>query len=119
MLSYHNFILQHYHNHDPIDYRQLLDNLLVMVPKLKPMRADVSALLSQYRQEGKNMMFEGAQGTLLDIDHGHIPTSLHQIQPQVLQCWQWIWAAISQLYSWHHQGLHHSRWIRAFSNRIA
>ncbi len=73
ILSYHNFILQNYHQHEPIEYRQLLDNLLLMVPKLAPMRADVSALLNQYREEGKNIMFEGAQGTLLDIDHGTYP----------------------------------------------
>lgn len=73
VLSYHNFILQHYHKHDPIEFRPLLDNLLMMVPRLKSMRADVSALLSEYHDQGKNMMFEGAQGTLLDVDHGTYP----------------------------------------------
>lgn len=72
-LNYHNFVLQHYHGQEPIDFRQLLDSLLSMIPRLKPMRADVAALLSQYRLEGKNMMFEGAQGTLLDVDHGTYP----------------------------------------------
>lgn len=73
VLSYHNFVLQHYHGQETIEFRQLLDNLLLMVPKLKPMRADVAAMLTQYREEGKNIMFEGAQGTLLDIDHGTYP----------------------------------------------
>lgn len=73
VLEYHNFVLEHYHKHAPIEFRQLLDSLLMMVPKLKPMRADVSALLSEYRDAGKNMLFEGAQGTLLDIDHGTYP----------------------------------------------
>lgn len=73
VLNYHNFVLQHYHGHEPIELNQLIDNLLMMVPRLKLMRADVAALLSQYRDEGKNMMFEGAQGTLLDIDHGTYP----------------------------------------------
>lgn len=73
VLSYHNFVLQHYHGHQPIEVRQLFDNLLLMVPKLKPMRADVVALLARYREEGKNILFEGAQGTLLDIDHGTYP----------------------------------------------
>src|SRR3990167_9701192 len=73
VLAYHNFILEHYHHHEPIEYRQLLDNLLMMVPKLKPMRADVAALLAQYREEGQNILFEGAQGTLLDVDHGTYP----------------------------------------------
>jgi adenylosuccinate synthase len=73
VLSYHNFVLQHYHGHEPIEHAALLENLLMMVPKLEPMRADVSALLTRYRQEGKNLMFEGAQGTMLDVDHGTYP----------------------------------------------
>lgn len=73
VLSYHNFVLEHYHGHAPISAQEIFENLMVMVPRLEPMRADVSTLLDDYRQEGKNMMFEGAQGTLLDIDHGTYP----------------------------------------------
>lgn len=73
VLSYHNFVLQQYHGHEPIEYRQLLDNLLMMVPKLKSLRADVSGLLAKYRAEGHNIIFEGAQGTLLDVDLGTYP----------------------------------------------
>lgn len=73
VLSYHNFVLQNYHGHDAIECSQVFDNLLMMVPRLKPMRADIVALLSQYREEGKNILFEGAQGTLLDVDHGTYP----------------------------------------------
>lgn len=73
VLAYHNFILQHYHNHEPIEFRQLLDNLLMMVPRLRSMRADIATLLDNYRVAGKNIMFEGAQGTLLDVDHGTYP----------------------------------------------
>ena len=72
-LNYHNFILQHYHGHDPIEFRPLLDQLLTMVPRLLPMHADIVSLLSAYHREGKNILFEGAQGTLLDIDHGTYP----------------------------------------------
>ena len=73
VLSYHNFVLQHYHGQEPIEQAALFDDLQRMTPKLKPMRADVSALLSSYRKEGRNIMFEGAQGTMLDIDHGTYP----------------------------------------------
>lgn len=73
VLNYHNFVLQHYHGHEPIELDQVYDNLLMMVPKLEPMRADIASLLADYRQQGKNVMFEGAQGTLLDIDHGTYP----------------------------------------------
>lgn len=73
VLNYHNFILEHYHKHEPIEHRELLDNLLMMVPKLSSMRADIAALIAEYRHTGKNVLFEGAQGTLLDVDHGTYP----------------------------------------------
>lgn len=73
VLNYHNFVLQQYHGHEPIDYHQLLDQLLTLAPRLQNMRADVAALLAEYRLAGKNIMFEGAQGTLLDVDHGTYP----------------------------------------------
>lgn len=73
VLAYHNFVLQQYHGHEPIEFQPLLDHLLMMVPTLKSMRADVSSKLAEYRDEGKNILFEGAQGTLLDVDHGTYP----------------------------------------------
>ncbi len=73
VLKYHNFVLQHYHGHLTIDYQQLLDQLLLLAPRLQPMRADVVALLAEYREAEKKIMFEGAQGTFLDIDHGTYP----------------------------------------------
>lgn len=73
VLNYHNFILEHYHKHEPIEHRELLNNLLMMVPKLAPMRADIATLIAEYRDQDKNILFEGAQGTLLDIDHGTYP----------------------------------------------
>ncbi|MEO8402800.1 MAG: adenylosuccinate synthase [Gammaproteobacteria bacterium] len=72
-LDYHNFILQNYHQHDPIDFHQVCDGALALVPQLRPMRADVSALLAHHREQGNNIIFEGAQGTLLDVDHGTYP----------------------------------------------
>jgi adenylosuccinate synthase len=73
VLEYHNFVLQNYHKCEPIEFQSLLDSLLSMVPRLQSMRADVSALLAKYHAEDRNIMFEGAQGTLLDIDHGTYP----------------------------------------------
>lgn len=73
VLAYHNFVLEQYHRHEPIEFRQLLDNLLLLAPRLQSMRIDAASALAQYRQQGKNMMFEGAQGTLLDVDHGTYP----------------------------------------------
>lgn len=73
VLNYHNFVLQHYHHCPVIELSPLYDQLLVMAQKLKPMRADVSALLAKFREADADILFEGAQGTLLDIDHGTYP----------------------------------------------
>lgn len=73
VLNYHNFLLQHYYHQAPLDYSEILNNALSLAPTLAPMRADVSTLLANYRAEGKNILFEGAQGTLLDVDHGTYP----------------------------------------------
>tara|TARA_R110000868_G_scaffold3523_11_gene22377 strand:+ start:118 stop:1452 length:1335 start_codon:yes stop_codon:yes gene_type:complete len=72
-LTYHNFVLKNYHGEAEIEFAPLLETLLSMAPRLAPMRADVAALLAQYREQDKNIMFEGAQGTLLDVDHGTYP----------------------------------------------
>lgn len=73
VLDYHNFILQNYHQHEPLDYSQILESTLGLVPQLSPMKADVSALLAEHRLKGSHILFEGAQGTLLDVDHGTYP----------------------------------------------
>ncbi|MES2217211.1 MAG: adenylosuccinate synthase [Pseudomonadota bacterium] len=73
VLDYHNFVLVNYHHEEPIAFQQLLDDTLAMAAQLAPMKADVSAVLAQARLQGKNILFEGAQGTLLDVDHGTYP----------------------------------------------
>jgi adenylosuccinate synthase len=73
VLDYHNFALKHYFKTDTVDFQQVLDEGLAMAELIRPMVADVTGLLHQMRSEGKNIMFEGAQGTLLDIDHGTYP----------------------------------------------
>lgn len=72
-LSYHNFVLEHYHKVETIDYLSLCDEMLALAAQLRPYRADVADLLAQSRQQNKNILFEGAQGTFLDIDHGTYP----------------------------------------------
>ncbi len=73
VLDYHNFTLKHYFKTNPVDFQQVLDEGLAMAERMRPMVADVTGLLHRYRNEGKDIMFEGAQGTLLDIDHGTYP----------------------------------------------
>ena len=73
VLDYHNFTLKNYFKTDTVDFQQVLDQGLEMAEKIRPMVADVTGMLHRMRAEGKNIMFEGAQGTLLDIDHGTYP----------------------------------------------
>jgi adenylosuccinate synthase len=73
VLEYHNFQLSNYYRVDEVDYQQTLDDALAMVEQLRPMVADVTSLLHQYRERGAKILFEGAQGSLLDIDHGTYP----------------------------------------------
>ena len=73
VLEYHNFALTQYYKVDAIDYQQTLDQCMAMAEELKPMVVDVTEKLHEYRQNGDNILFEGAQGSLLDIDHGTYP----------------------------------------------
>lgn len=73
VMEYHNFMLVNYFKQEAVDFQQSLDEALALGDKLSSVIADVPALLDQYRDEGKSIMFEGAQGMLLDIDHGTYP----------------------------------------------
>ncbi len=73
VMEYHNFVLKNYFHADVVDYNQTLDETLAQGERLKPMVADVPELLDGFTKAGKPMMFEGAQGALLDIDHGTYP----------------------------------------------
>ncbi|HCN88649.1 MAG TPA: adenylosuccinate synthase, partial [Oxalobacteraceae bacterium] len=72
-LDYHNFVLTHYLKAQAIDYQKTLADTLVDVPRIKPMVADVSSALYAAYKAGANLLFEGAQGSLLDVDHGTYP----------------------------------------------
>ncbi|WP_299199010.1 adenylosuccinate synthase [uncultured Amphritea sp.] len=73
VMEYHNFMLQNYYNVEAVSYDVVLKEALQMAEIMRPMVADVTALLHDYRVRGENIMFEGAQGSLLDIDHGTYP----------------------------------------------
>lgn len=73
VLDYHNFVLKHYFHTDTIDFQRTLDETLAMAEQIKPMVADVSNMLYLANQAGKSLLFEGAQGALLDVDHGTYP----------------------------------------------
>lgn len=73
MLDYHNFVLKNYFNASTVDFQKIMDEALSQAVRIKPMVADVSQLLFKAHQENRNLLFEGAQGALLDVDHGTYP----------------------------------------------
>lgn len=73
VMEYHNFALEHYFKADKVDYNQVLDEILAQRDQLVALLDDIPGLLHAMRRDGKNVLFEGAQGALLDIDHGTYP----------------------------------------------
>ncbi len=73
VLDYHNFTLLHYFKVDPLDYQQVLDEALQQAEEIRGMVGDIPGTLHRMREQGARIMFEGAQGALLDIDHGTYP----------------------------------------------
>jgi adenylosuccinate synthase len=73
ILDFHNFVLQQYFRLPPVDFQKTLDDHLAMAEQVKPLVVDVTQALSALRQSGANVMFEGAQGAMLDVDLGTYP----------------------------------------------
>ena len=73
VLDHHNFMLKNYYKAEVVSFNQTLDSMMAMAERLKPMVADVPRSLYEVNKAGGNLLFEGAQGTLLDIDHGTYP----------------------------------------------
>jgi adenylosuccinate synthase len=72
-MDLHNFILQRYHDAAPVDLAETLEECLQMAERIKPLVIDTTGYLAQLREDGANLLFEGAQGTLLDVDQGTYP----------------------------------------------
>ena len=73
VLDFHNFVLKNFFASEMIDFQQTLDELLALAERIRPMLGDVPRMLFEANARGENLLFEGAQGTLLDIDHGTYP----------------------------------------------
>lgn len=73
VLEYHNFILVNFYSQEPIDYNQLLQEVLNWAQEITPLIFDVTTKLHKLREQDENILFEGAQGVYLDIDHGTYP----------------------------------------------
>lgn len=73
LLDYHNFVLTQYFKQPAVEMQAILDSAQLWAKELKSMVCDVSACLHEHRQNNDNILFEGAQGVYLDIDHGTYP----------------------------------------------
>jgi adenylosuccinate synthase len=73
VLDLHNFVLTKYLGAQAISAQEVVDQAMALAPAVAPMVADVSSLLFMAQQAGQNLLFEGAQGALLDVDHGTYP----------------------------------------------
>lgn len=73
VMEYHNFMLRHYYQAEEVDFQKTLDSLLAYAEQIRPMVTDTVDLVHAHRKAGDNLLFEGAQGSLLDIDHGTYP----------------------------------------------
>ncbi len=73
VLEYHNFMLDNYYGVETIDYDSTLANTLALGEQIRPMVSDTIEILHGHRKANDNILFEGAQGSLLDIDHGTYP----------------------------------------------
>jgi adenylosuccinate synthase len=73
LLDLHNFLLERYYSAEPIDAARECDQLLAQAERIKPLVADVTELLRELQAAGKSVLFEGAQGAMLDIDLGTYP----------------------------------------------
>jgi len=73
LLDLHNFTLVHYHKRPAVDFAATRDETLALGERIAPMVGDVAAAIQRARARGDSLLFEGAQGALLDVDHGTYP----------------------------------------------
>jgi adenylosuccinate synthase len=73
ILDFHNFALQHYYGQPPVDFQKTLDTQLAMAERIAPLVTDVTRALEELRAASANVLFEGAQGAMLDVDLGTYP----------------------------------------------
>ena len=73
LLDFHNFVLTRYYNADAIDAQEMIDYGLAFGEKYRGLIEDIPGMISAFKKAGKSVMFEGAQGTMLDVDQGTYP----------------------------------------------
>ena len=73
LVNYHNQILEHLYNAEPVEFENVLEELIGNIDLYNQYHCKTQDLLKVWVKEGKNILFEGAQGSMLDIDHGTYP----------------------------------------------
>jgi adenylosuccinate synthase len=73
VLDFHNFVLQHYYRAPTVDFQKTLDEQLALGARIAPLVTDVTRELNDLRRASANVLFEGAQGAMLDVDLGTYP----------------------------------------------
>jgi adenylosuccinate synthase len=73
MLDFHNFVLSRYFSAETVDFQRTLDELVAQAERVEPLITDVAVALRREMRRGANVMFEGAQGAMLDVDVGTYP----------------------------------------------
>ncbi len=73
ILDFHNFTLQHYFKQPAIDFQKTLDEQMSYAERVRPLVSDITRTLAALRERKADVMFEGAQGAMLDVDHGTYP----------------------------------------------
>ncbi len=73
VLDYHNFLLKNYFRTDTIDFERTLDDAMQAAEIVRPLTVDVTQVLQDLTDKGESILFEGAQGSFLDVDHGTYP----------------------------------------------
>ena len=73
VMEYHNFMLENYYHSQPVDFQKTLDECASVAEQIQPMVRDIVPMLHSLREAGQSILFEGAQGAMLDIDLGTYP----------------------------------------------
>ncbi len=73
VLDFHNFVLTSYHQKQPVELSSLLDSFSAVSEDLRPMVSDIVPILEKFKENNCKVLFEGAQGSLLDVDMGTYP----------------------------------------------
>ncbi len=111
-LDFHNFVLEKYLGAAALDPARVADEALEQGERIRPLVADVPALLAEAMSRGEPLLFEGAQGALLDVDHGTYPYVTSR-------CGRWRGPGVAPPGDRHREGLHHARGFGAVSHRAS